>query len=172
MQFRLDAEWITTKKDLQNAQKRAKEHACPLATPQEHTGEHPELSDPTLNGLSPDLTGGAGVSSKITETSRNSAAYQPEMDAMRCILYSHGGTDTLILRRLSGDVACPRWLLLWQCGSGTVSSCACIRSLCRGLRGPWFTAIASSAMLVKYMDEFSVSLRGSNLDHSHAVTPL
>ena len=57
------------------------------------------------------------------------------------------------------DVACPRWLLLWQCGSGTVNPCACIRSLCRGLRGPWFTATASSAMLVKYMDESWVSLK-------------
>ena len=102
MQFRLDAEWSTTKKDLLNAQKRAKEHAEPLATPQEHLGERPELSDPTLNGLSPDLAGGAGASSKITETPRDSAAYRPEMDAMRCILYSHGGMDTLILRRLSG----------------------------------------------------------------------
>ena len=101
MQFRLDAEWITTKKDYKNAQNRAKEHGSPLAAPQEHTGEHPELSDPTLNGLSPDLAGGAGTSSKITETPRDSAAYHPEMDAMRCILYSHGGMDTLILRRLS-----------------------------------------------------------------------
>ena len=102
MQFRLDAEWITTKKDCKNAQKRAKGHGGPLATPQEHTEEPPELSDPTLNGLSPDLAGGAGASSKITETSRDSAAYQPEMDAMRCVLYSHGGMDTFILRRLSG----------------------------------------------------------------------
>ena len=102
MQFRLDAEWIATKKDLQNAQKRAKGHGGSLATPQEHTGEHPELSDPSLNNLSSDLAGGAGASSKITETPRDSAAYHPEMDAMRCILYAHGGMDTLILRRLSG----------------------------------------------------------------------
>ena len=102
MQFRLDAEWITTKKDWKNERKRAKEHRGPLARSQEHTGERPELSDPTLTSLSPDLAGGAGASSKITETPRDSAAYQPEMDAMRCILYTHGGMDTLILRRLSG----------------------------------------------------------------------
>ena len=101
MQFRLDAEWITTKKDYQNVHERAKGYGGPLATPQEHTGERPEISDPTLNGLSLDLAGGAGASSTITETPRDSATYHPEMDAMRCILYSHGGMDTLIPRRLS-----------------------------------------------------------------------
>jgi hypothetical protein len=101
MRFRLDAQWITAKKDWQKAQKRAKEHGGPLATPQEHTAECPERSDPTLNGLSPDLAGDAGASSKITETPRDSAAYQPEMDAMRCILYSHGGLDNFTLRLLS-----------------------------------------------------------------------
>ncbi|KAN0140333.1 hypothetical protein V8E53_001542 [Lactarius tabidus] len=54
--YRSDVEWVSTKKDWQNAQKRDKERR-----------------------------------------SSDSAAYQPEMNEMRCILYAHGGTP-LILR--------------------------------------------------------------------------
>ncbi|KAI9452279.1 hypothetical protein BJY52DRAFT_940839 [Lactarius psammicola] len=92
----LDAEWICAKKDWQNAQKRAKERRGSVATPQEHTG--PGLHDPILNSVisKPPLEseGEAGhqpAPPKDKETSRDSAAYQPEMDEMRCILYSHGG---------------------------------------------------------------------------------
>ena len=104
MKFRLDAEWITAKKDWQNAQKRAKEREGSVASPQKHTAKHPELRVPISNGVisgpPPELGSEAGAPSQNSETSRDSAAYQPEMDEMRCILYSHGGTDPLILSRL------------------------------------------------------------------------
>ena len=101
---RLDAEWISTKKDWQDAQRRTKEHRGSAAASQEHTTEPPEPRDPIVNGvvsgLPPELEGEAGAASKNAETSRDSAEYQPEMDEMRCILYAHGGM-VLILRRLS-----------------------------------------------------------------------
>jgi hypothetical protein len=49
--YRLDAEWISAKKDWQDAQKRAKEHRASVAVPQEHTAERPEPSDPILNDV-------------------------------------------------------------------------------------------------------------------------
>ncbi|KAF8261460.1 hypothetical protein EI94DRAFT_1745923 [Lactarius quietus] len=91
----LDAEWISAKKDWQKAQRRSKEREGSAAAPQEHTAERPELRDHILNGVAsgplPELEGDAGVHSKNSETSRDNAEYQPEMDEMRCILYSHGG---------------------------------------------------------------------------------
>lgn len=95
----LDAEWISAKKDWENAQRRAKERRGSFAAPQEHTAERSELRDPILDGgvSGPplELEGEAGhrpaTSKKNKETSKDSAVYQPEMDEMRCILYSHGG---------------------------------------------------------------------------------
>ncbi|KAF8267914.1 hypothetical protein EI94DRAFT_1728993 [Lactarius quietus] len=75
----LDAEWISAKKDWQNAQRLAKERRASLATSQE--AEPPAPRDPILTH----------VASNNKETSSDSAAYQPEMDEMRCILYAHGG---------------------------------------------------------------------------------
>jgi hypothetical protein len=102
IQFRLDAEWITAKKDWQNAQERSKEREGPVTAPQEHAAEHPNtpLSNGVVSGPPPELEGEASAPSQNSETSQDSAAYQPEMDEMRCILYSHGGMGPLILRRL------------------------------------------------------------------------
>ncbi|KAF8260354.1 hypothetical protein EI94DRAFT_1829826 [Lactarius quietus] len=92
----LNAEWISAKKDWQNAQKRAKECRSSVFA-QEHTAEHPELRDLTLNDVvsePPVKLEGEGrhqSASNSKETSRGSAEYQPEMDEMRCILYAHGG---------------------------------------------------------------------------------
>ena len=100
--FRLDAEWISAKKDWQEAQRRAKEHGS-VDVPQEHTAERSEPGDPISSDVvsepPPKLEGEAShqsTASKSKETSRDSAAYQPEMDEMRCILYAHGGMVTLI----------------------------------------------------------------------------
>src|SRR6266702_1245426 len=106
--YRLDAEWISAKKDWQDAQKRAKERRGSVASPQEHPAERPEHRDPILNGPGSgppmeleDEAGPPSAAPKDKETPRDSAAYQPEMDEMRCILYSHGGMDPLVSRRLS-----------------------------------------------------------------------
>ncbi|KAH9167117.1 alpha/beta-hydrolase [Lactarius sanguifluus] len=91
----LDAEWVSTKKDWKSAQRRAKERRGSTAVPQEHSAERPERHRPSAvpePPLSP--VGEAGHqsgSSKNNETPRDSATYQPEMDEMRCILFSHGG---------------------------------------------------------------------------------
>jgi acetyl esterase/lipase len=90
----LDAEWISTKKDWQDAKRRAKERQGSDTVPQEHTVERPAPLDPILNDIVLELplngeAGHPGLNSK--ETSRDSAEYQPEMDEMRCILYAHGG---------------------------------------------------------------------------------
>ena len=103
--YRLDAEWISAKKDWQNAQRRAKERRGSVATPQEHTAERPQPSDPILNDVvsepPPTLESEAGHQSAASNSkgkSRDSAEYQPEMDEMRCILYAHGGMAPLISR--------------------------------------------------------------------------
>ena len=117
--------WITAKKDWQNAQRRTKERERPVASPPKHTAVHPEVHLPISNGVvsgpPPELGSEASTPLQNSETSPDSAAYQPEMDEMRCILYAHGGTDPLILSCWF-NVLCTRWLLLWQRGSGTVSS--------------------------------------------------
>lgn len=102
--YRLDAEWISTKKDWQDAKRRAKERQGSDTLPQEHTRECPEPQDPILNDVVFELplNGEAGhpsADSNDKETSRDSAEYQPEMDGMRCILYAHGGMATLISTR-------------------------------------------------------------------------
>ncbi|KAI9441922.1 hypothetical protein H4582DRAFT_1811008 [Lactarius indigo] len=91
----LDAEWISTKKDWQSAQRRAKERRGSTAVPQEPTAERPELHLPNA-ASEPPLSPGAEAGHQSgaptsNDTSRDSATYQPEMDEMRCILFSHGG---------------------------------------------------------------------------------
>jgi hypothetical protein len=102
----LDAEWITAKKDWLGAQRRTKQRESPATAPQEHTAEHPEPRDPISNGVAsghpPEHGSEAGTPSQNSETSRDSAAYQSEMDEMRCILYSHGGMNPPIQILLFG----------------------------------------------------------------------
>ncbi|KAH8984796.1 alpha/beta-hydrolase [Lactarius hatsudake] len=89
----LDAEWVSTKKDWKSAQRRAKERRSSTTAPQEHAAERPELHHPS--GVPEPLLSPGGEAghqaSKNNETPRDSATYQPEMDEMRCILFSHGG---------------------------------------------------------------------------------
>ena len=76
--------------------------------PHEDTAGQPESRDHVLNDVvsEPPVepegeSGDQGAASRKKEAPRDSAAYQPEMDEMRCILYAHGGMDPLIPRRLS-----------------------------------------------------------------------
>ena len=98
----MDAEWISAKKD---TQKRAKERHGPVAAPKDHTTQRPEPGNPILNDivLEPLLKlegehSYPSVASNSKGASADSAAYQPEMDEMRCILYAHGGITLLISR--------------------------------------------------------------------------
>jgi hypothetical protein len=119
--YRLDAEWISAKKDWQNAQRLAKERRGSVAVPQEHTVEPPDpISNDVVSEPPPELEG-EEATSKNKEKPRDSVGYQPEMDEMRCILYAHGGMAPSSREDCRFDVVCPRWLLLRQCGPGTVS---------------------------------------------------
>ncbi|KAI0253632.1 hypothetical protein BJV78DRAFT_1152772 [Lactifluus subvellereus] len=95
----LDAEWISAKKDWQDARRRAKERNCPISTRRKHPNEGLGLRNASSEEaeLSP-LPASEGeerhnppLAPNGREPARDSATYQPEMDEMRCILYSHGG---------------------------------------------------------------------------------
>ncbi|KZT72301.1 alpha/beta-hydrolase [Daedalea quercina L-15889] len=62
----VDAEWITMKKDWREAKKRSKAHQKENRSPSGASGDAHAIED-------------------------KPAAYDPEMDKMRCILYAHGG---------------------------------------------------------------------------------
>jgi hypothetical protein len=102
--FRLDAEWISAKKDWQDERRRAKEQSCPISTrrkqPIEGLGLRYASSEEAELSPSP-VSEGEGQHSQaaapnVREPARNSDTYQPEMDEMRCILYSHGGMNLLL----------------------------------------------------------------------------
>ena len=82
---RIDAEWITAKKDWHEAKRRHKAREK----------GRPSTSDGPKSQPSMDPSGGGGVRQDASEN------YQPEMDEMRCILYAHGGWS-LVITRLSG----------------------------------------------------------------------
>jgi len=69
-QTSVDAQWITAKKDWQEAKRRYK-------ASEKLKGERSKYKDGNLNS-----TAETGV-------------YEQEMDEMRCILYSHGGLSTV-----------------------------------------------------------------------------
>lgn len=97
---RLDAEWISAKKDWQNAKRSAKEQTrrkrpveglglgessledITFSSVQESDGEESHQHAPAP---------APAPTSSDDEPSRDSCSYQPEMDEMRCILYAHGG---------------------------------------------------------------------------------
>ncbi|KAH9996971.1 hypothetical protein BJV74DRAFT_827169 [Russula compacta] len=95
----LDAEWISAKKDWQEAKRRAKEQTRPISSRRKSLVEvlrfrGTSLGDITFSSLQEsegdeayELVSAPGDN----ESSRESGAYQPEMDDMRCVLYSHGG---------------------------------------------------------------------------------
>lgn len=67
---RVDAQWIVTKKDWQEAKRRHK-----------------------MQQTKTDSPGGDA----FAESSTDSEAYNKEMDGMRCILYAHGGTRCFLI---------------------------------------------------------------------------
>ena len=98
---RLDAEWISAKKHWQDAQRHAKEQDSLANARQNVSTERPG----PRNTYSEKATSTAFSESESEENhesqpepsnnepSRDSGSYQPEMDDMRCILYSHGGMN-------------------------------------------------------------------------------
>ncbi|KAI0291222.1 hypothetical protein B0F90DRAFT_1778139 [Multifurca ochricompacta] len=89
----LDAEWISAKKDWKEAKKRAKEKNGPVSSSQRKPAQG--LGVHGANNLE-DVPSSPSPESKGRENCESvpaydSATYQPEMDDMRCILYSHGG---------------------------------------------------------------------------------
>ncbi|KAA1470415.1 alpha/beta-hydrolase [Dentipellis sp. KUC8613] len=100
----VDAEWITARKDWQEAKKRAKEgrerttsdaktqsrfRAPFLQTPPSHRNTNKDEQPSESANATPSDKG--KEKEKETDTPEDTGAYQPEMDEMRCILYSHGG---------------------------------------------------------------------------------
>ncbi|KAG2132290.1 uncharacterized protein EDB93DRAFT_1094005 [Suillus bovinus] len=71
----IDAEWITARKDYQEAKKRSKA---------KHK-ESPKTEIPTSDRNTPNPSG------LLASSSNESNIYKEEMDEMRCILYAHGG---------------------------------------------------------------------------------
>jgi hypothetical protein len=94
---RLDAEWITAKKHWQDAQRRAKEQSAPTDASKSGSTEGRNISlDNTTSTAVPESESEDNHESPpaLSDTEpRDSGSYQPEMDDLRCILYSHGGMN-------------------------------------------------------------------------------
>lgn len=71
----IDAEWITARKDYQEAKKRSK-------------AKHKENSNTEIPTSESDTLTPSGL---VASSSNESNIYNEEMDEMRCILYAHGG---------------------------------------------------------------------------------
>ena len=100
LQRRIDSQWIVAKKDWREAKKRSKEQ----------DKKDNETSNKQKGSKMPYGADYAGNDSDDTE----SGTYQQDMDEMRCILYSHGGT-TSCSRHCITDLKVSRWLLFRQC---------------------------------------------------------
>lgn len=110
----MDAEWITAKKDWQEAKRRAKEQQelrkqnskknRSLSIRLNGKSKAPETVPPEMLDGNGNVGGEASSAQKdgSLDDDEQNGTYQPEMDEMRCILYSHGGTYT----------SCPISLLL------------------------------------------------------------
>jgi len=90
--FRIEAQWITAKKDWREAKKRYKAQreaeANGIEVPNHHSGESPE----------------------------EPLKYEEAMDDMRCVLYCHGGRYMRDFWFFSFvQVSLIRWILFWQC---------------------------------------------------------
>ncbi|KAI0260172.1 hypothetical protein BC834DRAFT_902176 [Gloeopeniophorella convolvens] len=99
----LDAEWVSAKKDWQEARRREKEKDRPsrgssVAERRNHPVEGLGIRAPGFEHILSPPSSDSGDEGRDRpseaserESSKDSGAYQPEMDEMRCILYSHGG---------------------------------------------------------------------------------
>lgn len=98
---RLDAEWISAKKDWQDEKRRAKKQTRQRHPP-EGLGLRDSSEDITFSSIQESegeeshesaTASTPAPASSDDEASRDSGSYQPEMDEMRCVLYAHGGMD-------------------------------------------------------------------------------
>jgi hypothetical protein len=96
---RLDAEWISAKKDQRDAKRRHKGQTdSSTAPPKRPTGTLGHLKeDDTIfaSSAQSESEEPALAPSSGNEPPRESGAYHPEMDEMRCVLYAHGGMNLL-----------------------------------------------------------------------------
>ncbi|KAH8985536.1 alpha beta-hydrolase [Lactarius akahatsu] len=86
----IDAEWIMDKRDWKEARRREKAAAATEKSQTRESGSPGAGASTSLSPLSSSSSSGAHarVSTNDTEAS---AAYRPEMDEMRCLLWAHGG---------------------------------------------------------------------------------
>ncbi|KAH8984792.1 alpha beta-hydrolase [Lactarius hatsudake] len=87
---RIDAEWIMDKRDWKEATRREKAAAAAEKSQTRESGSPDAGASTSLSPMSSSSSSGAhvGVSADDTDAS---AAYRPEMDEMRCLLWAHGG---------------------------------------------------------------------------------
>ena len=107
----VDGEWIVTKKDWQEAEKRHKAHEKQRSS----SGKNSRKSESTPVTPPPGLA---------EETAAPNEPDMNEMDEMRCILYTHGGKSTTYLTLSQKLTYLYRRLLFWQCGSGEIRDSA------------------------------------------------
>ncbi|KAH9066003.1 Alpha/Beta hydrolase protein [Lactarius deliciosus] len=86
----IDAEWIMDKRDWKEARRREKAAAAAEGT---QTSESPGACAAGSTCLSPlSSPSSPGAHTRVsTDDSEATAAYRPEMDEMRCLLWAHGG---------------------------------------------------------------------------------
>lgn len=111
---RLLAEWISAKKHWQDARRHAKEqdslfNARQNVSPDTYSEKETSTAFPESES---EENHESQPAPNNNEPSRDSGSYQPEMDDMRCILYSHGGMNAP-LPYPSFSNSNPRGLLFW-----------------------------------------------------------
>jgi len=165
---RLDAEWISAKKDWQDEKRHAKGQTRPkhpteglglrsfswenitYSSVQESEGEESH---------GPASASAPAPASSDGEPSRDSGSYQPEMDEMRCVLYAHGGMHfslpfpVVLKRRNKAVIISVVWIR-----KGLLSLNTHVRSHRNVF---WFKDIASSALPARYVDVSLVRRNGS-----------
>lgn len=109
--LRIDAQWVTARKDWREAKRRHKNRMQTPAMPQSPTDAHAEIPIPTTplpassasSTLDSSATPPRADTSDTAPSSNPEGVYDPrEMDQMRCILYSHGGVSVAFLHRPPG----------------------------------------------------------------------
>lgn len=99
---RVDSEWIAAKKDWQEAKKRYKMQEKVRSSVGGDSRKSSSRADSPQPGVQEDTV----------------PCYQPEMDEMRCILYTHGGENSPYIcgpgRGVNTPLTSFRWLLLWE----------------------------------------------------------
>lgn len=139
--FRVDAEWITARKDWQEAKRREKEQQSPKRQGTKWSksssvplSEKTTVQDTTSPESSPapgsEMGEGAaqdGLPDSKESNAEPNGTYQPEMDEMRCILYSHGGEFSVVTLVLHDRIPTVHYfyyrrVLFWEHRSREVGS--------------------------------------------------